>query len=294
MGIMDSIAQNTGNIEKAVIEVIDIGNREAKEEDCVKVLGSGGMVPDTSFVNTDMLSDVLTNTLKMGGITDEYVETVGKKGRKYYQVQFNPSTLQLSGHAGGLISKIDYSAGEKGNPPPPEHEPGEHPPEDMKPKRSATYERGNTYISLTVSLLFDCCDPQDAFLDDKIALNPTSIGTGVAKGVMGAMGKKKTSIQKDVEGFIGALRNKYTRLVTFHWGDFSYSGMLQSIGANYTMFNVNGEPLRATVDISIVCADDETWPNSLAVWQKKYKSSFENGSESFVKNSKKVGNLLNF
>ena len=108
------------------------------------------------------------------------------------------------------------------------------------------------------------------------------------------MGQKKTSIQTEVEGFIAALRNSRTRLMTFNWGNFCYTGVLRSVGANYTMFNPNGEPVRATVDLSMVCADDEQWPNSLSVWQQRYINAFrKSGSESFVKTEQKAGSLVN-
>jgi len=106
--------------------------------------------------------------------------------------------------------------------------------------------------------------------------------------------KKKKTVQRQVEGFIGALRNENTRLISFNWGDICYSGVLRRVGAEYTMFNVTGEPVRAKVGLTIMCADVKEWPNSVAVWQERYKSSYLGGSESGVKASQKLGNLLNF
>jgi len=97
-----------------------------------------------------------------------------------------------------------------------------------------------------------------------------------------------------VEGFIGALRNENTRLITFNWGKLCYSGVLRRVGAEYTMFNVTGEPVRAKVGLTIMCADVKEWPNSVAVWQERYKNSYLGGSESGVKASQKLGSLLNF
>ena len=288
-GILDnigsSITDNLGIIEKAIIEVIDMSGREVKEKKAPRVVG-GTNRPDASISagNSLMNKGILADELKGmagGAVSDRYVETVANKGRRYFTVQFNPASLQLSGHAGGLVQKMNYGGEDR-----------DHDGRD-DPHQSASYTRGITSIILSVSLLFDSCDNQTAFLDDKLTLNPTSVGTGIAKAALSETGKKKISIQKEVEGFISALRNRYTRLITFHWGEFNYSGILRSVGVNYTMFNPDGEPVRATVDLSIMCADDELWPNSLAVWQQRYIKAFKS-SESLVKASQKAGSLLNF
>lgn len=284
--MLNSITENLGVVEKAIIEIVDLSKRNTMEKKSVRVVGRADPLADAgiragnALVNSGLLNDELSAV--MGSeVSDRYVDLVADKGRRYFTVQFNPSSLQLSGHAGGLVQKMNYG--------------GEDKDHDGRPDRhqSASYTRGITSISLSVSLLFDCCDPQAAFLDDKLTLNPTSVGKGVAKSIMQATGNKKTSVQTEVDGFIAALRNKYTRVITFNWGEFVYSGVLRSVGVNYTMFNPNGEPIRATVDLSIMCADDEKWPNSLAVWQERYRTAFDK-SESFVKASQRAGSLLNF
>ena len=294
-GAMDlmagNLANNLGNVEKAIIELVDLRDRVVKVEDGVKVqtgsrAGLGGM-KGTGFASTGMLSDYaksMTESIvgENGGTTvKSYVDTSDLKNAKkrYYTVQFNPGSLTLTGHGGGLVQKMDYS---KGN--------GE-----------ITYTQGDTNISLSVSLLFDSVDPADAFMDGKISASLTTMGTGVAKSVLSAMGKKKNSVQTEVEAFVAAIRNKYTRLITFHWGDFAYSGVLKSVNVTYTMFNVTGDPVRAKVDLSIMCADNDS-PNSFSWWQDKYMQAFGTdkiagqkgfGSESFTNASQKVGNLLN-
>lgn len=303
-GIKNSISDNTGVTEKAIIEVIDLTDRKVAEQKAIRVIGKAGATgadarsrAGSSLMNMGMLADELKGGLKGGlgitELTDEYIEKVANKGRRYFTVQFNPTTLRLSGHAGGFVQKTNFGD-ENPKDKKKKGEGGKGGPDDgHEEKRSASYSRGITNIILSASLLFDCCDNQAAFLDDKIALNPVSMGKNVAKGVMSAMGKKKTSIQTEVEGFIAALRNHNTRLITFHWGEFNYSGILRSVGANYTMFSPGGEPLRATVDFSMTCADDEQWPNSLAIWQERYIEYFK-VSDSFVKTSQKAGSLLNF
>ena len=287
MGLMDSItgsaAQNTGNIEKAIIEILDLRERGLVEKQAVMIVGGqGGGAPtyqnnaDNSYTNLGVMSDSIK---KMAGFgkderpDDEKLKMIASNNWKRYQVKFNPNTLRLSGHSGGVVSQLDYgSEGEEG--------------------KGNQYGKGDTTIIMNVQLLFDACDPQDAFMGDKANNSVTSMATGVGKAVLTGLGKKKITVQTDVEGFIGAIRNEYTRIITFHWGELNYSGVLRSVRAVYTMFNITGDPVRATVDLSITCADNELSDASLAVWQQRYKDSFTNGSESFAYSNGTANSLI--
>ena len=292
MGVMDTvtgaIARNTGNIEKAVIEVIDRRRGDAGILPPVQVVGGQGGIPGAGgganamakgakalkkfkgYADKGLLKD------EMGDMeaSDEMIESIVKRKTRVFVVQFNPSTLQLSGTSGEYVQKLDFSDENKSN--------------------EASYAPSDTMINMSVSLLFDACDPFEAFQADKLNITSLSnLGTGIAKTAMSATGNKKNSIQKEVEGFVGALRNPKTRLVTFHWGNISYSGILKGVDVQYTMFSLVGEPIRATVDMNIMCAHSDMYPNSLAVWQERYKKAFGKGSESFVKTTSKFNKILN-
>jgi len=278
-----SVTQNLGNIEKAVIEVVDLRGREINLQSAVPVIGGnqlpgfGSAVPGAgSLINKGSLNDYIGGVLGLNNeklqLEEEYLKGLAERKRRF-TVQFNPSSLRLSGHSGGMANMLDYHEGNN---------------------NEATYGSVVTTVSLSVELLFDSMDPQDAFAGDKTNLAPTNVAKGVANAFLSK--KKKKTVQRQVEGFIGALRNEHTRLITFNWGDFCYSGVLRNVNAEYTMFNVTGEPVRAIVALSIMCADASLWPNSLAVWQERYKQSFNKGSESFSKTTtfeQKAGSLLN-
>ena len=287
MGVMDTLSsvgssamENLGNIEKAMIEVIDLRGREITRQSAVIVAGANSITGFASaadagsLVNMGNLYDYVGSMLgldnKKEEMEDAYVRNLATN-KKVFTVQFNPSSLRLSGHSGEVMPKLNYDA----------------------ENDEASVAPVDTTISLSVDLLFDSMDVQDAFMSDKISSSTTDIGKGVANGILSATGNKKKTIQRQVEGFIGALRNENTRLITFHWGEMSYSGVLRSVSAEYTMFNVTGEPVRAIVSLTIMCVDASIWPNSVAVWQEQYKNAFGNGNESFVKTSQKMGNLLN-
>ncbi len=273
MGFMGSVAQNTGNIEKAIIEIMDLRERDIIEKDAIKIVGGQGGITGSSasfsqnamgsLTNSGVLTDAVSKMVGMKDdekVNDTMLQSIALQNWKRYQVKFNPNSLHLSGHSGGMVQKSEFG---KDN--------------------GLEYSRGSTTIMMSVQLLFDACDPQDAFMGDKSNLSPTSVATGAAKAFLSGTGNKTITVQPEVEGFIGAIRNRYTRIITFNWGNISYSGSLRNVRAQYSMFNPTGDPVRATVDLSIMCADDDELSGaSLAVWQERYKSAFINGSESFA------------
>ena len=285
---MDAVSR-TGNIEKAVIEIIDMRGRKVIVEPPVEVQGGGltgklssaVSLPSLKASNTLAGISALTDTVndiakgsKLNVLEGPASLLSGIEGatRKLFYVQFNPNELSLSGYGGGLASKTDFS--EKGN--------------------SITFDKADVRITLNVRLIFDKVDPQDAFMADKANTSTTAMATGAAKAALRAKGKKDYSVQTEVEGFIAALRSKYTRRITFHWGTMTYTGILNRVSAQYTMFNVQGLPVRAFVNLSLVCADEAVSPSSMGMWQAYYQELFEAGNQSYVKAAEKAGNLLNF
>ena len=66
----------------------------------------------------------------------------------------------------------------------------------------------------------------------------------------------KPLVKQQVEGLLAALRNKYTRKVSLIWGTLSYSGYLNTVQASYVMFHAKGSPLRAEVQVGILCMEE--------------------------------------
>ncbi len=90
----------------------------------------------------------------------------------------------------------------------------------------------------------------------------------------------KDTVKPQVEGFIAALRNPRTRHITFAWGKMCYTGILNSVDINYTMFSYYGRPIRAEVAMSIVCIDDNLESDNMGSWQKYYMETFQNEQQS--------------
>jgi hypothetical protein len=63
------------------------------------------------------------------------------------------------------------------------------------------------------------------------------------------------SVQPEVEQFLAIMKRNYSRIITFYWGTVSYTGVVNSIDAQYVLFNALGIPTRAIVDLSIMISE---------------------------------------
>ncbi|MBD5527287.1 MAG: hypothetical protein HDR02_02610 [Lachnospiraceae bacterium] len=289
MSFLDSVSQRSGNIEKAIIEIIDLRGRKVVVEPPVEVQGGGlagrqSSIPSMpalnafeTFTDASSLAGTIAYVDKAagldvsGGLSDP-LPYVNGATRKLFYVQFNPNELSLSGYAGRPVKRMDFS----------------------KEGIASEYTMANPRITMNVKLIFDKTDPQDAFMGDKLNMSVTSIATGGVKAVRSLTGKKDNSVQTEVDGLIAALRSTYTRRITFHWGTMNYTGILNRVSAEYTMFNVLGLPIRAYVDLSLTCADESVSPGSMGIWQEYYEQLFDIGDQSYVKAAQKAGNWINF
>ncbi|MBR5420222.1 MAG: hypothetical protein IK115_03630 [Lachnospiraceae bacterium] len=256
MGV-NSFGSFFGDIEKAVIEIVDNRGTELKVNGPVgvNIAGQGGY---GSFVSAPAVPGEAANG------PASYLQAAGQKSllntleggvkrsasRKRYVVQFNPSSITLRGHGEGYVPTISYTK------------------ETTDPKP----DKQSVRIFFSVRLVVDQVDNFDAFLEDKTNLSPTQLGQNILKQI--PKFKKEPSVKDTVEGFIGALRCTDTRIVTFHWGQMNYSGVMNNVNAQYVMFNRKGQPVRAYINLSLQCTHDDPLPNSLGPWEAAYEKAF--------------------
>lgn len=157
-----------------------------------------------------------------------------------FPVQFNPSELEIT-VTGDQIEKMDIQ--------------GKVETDVPEPPKEKSGSMSMVHAELSVKLIFDRVVNQDAFLSDKMNLTGT-------KGVAGNI-----SVQPEVEGLIAALQNCYTRVVTFQWGDFTFTGSLETVQAEYTMFSPSGNPIRANVSLDI---SQDRADGTLMEWRSQY------------------------
>lgn len=216
-------------------------------------------VPNRNALNVDDISAILKsgNPVPATALAEE---------TKLFTVQFNPSELSLS--AKGEQVQKQSSAQRPGEPPVVESYTVE-PPE----------------VTFSVRLMFDHVMNQDAFLADKIIPTAAMVAGNIRK-----LTAKEYSVRPEIEGLLAVLQNRYTRLVTFQWGDFSFTGSLESVDAEYTMFSIFGRPIRGTVSLQIV---QSSAYETMVRWQNDYKKAFGSGVADLTTTSQKLGGIFN-
>lgn len=188
---------------------------------------------------------------------------------KRFRVQFNPSELQVYATS-DPIEKLSAQQRE-----------GEG-------QREAVVDSPvSGRLELSVSLIFDHMNVSTSFMMEKNLL-PVS-ASGITNLVTLGMDKQFT-VQTEVEGFIAALRNLYTQQATFEWSDFTFTGALLYVGAQYTMFSTNGTPVRAKVSLRL---RQEKNGRHLDKWFEDYEKAFGGDKSNLVRPEQYVGNLLN-
>ena len=126
---------------------------------------------------------------------------------------------------------------------------------------------GTAKLQLTVELIFDAMSTYDAFMWDKFSASILSSGvnasaiTNAANMMKDLTGKRKVlSVQPEVEALLAALRDPFTRTISFRWADFTFIGSIETVRAAYTMFSPSGHPIRASMMMRITHEMD---PNML-------------------------------
>ncbi|MBQ6442999.1 MAG: hypothetical protein IJJ13_10480 [Lachnospiraceae bacterium] len=207
----------------------------------------------------------------LGGLIGGKLGIGGARNDKYdkvFKVQFNPSSLQISSQGGGeIVQKTSYANGKKNS--------------------AGSIEMSVTmpHVEMSVQLIFDSLtDNYKAFASDLANFSTTNLineGLNLVDNLVGEKLLGSSSgigVQGAVEGFVAAMRNKYTRQVCFEWGDLYYQGEFKSVNATYTMFDSVGRPVRAKVNMSIYLQDESVSNGELGHWESAYDEVFGNGS----------------
>ena len=253
----DFASSITGNIETAMLVIHDY--REIAEG----LKNNGANAAETKKA-IDSMRRASTKDALVRGTPVTYV---GSKER-VLKVHFNPSRLTMNAAILPMAKK------------------------DTTGQGSRTLAVSDPKLTLSVSLIFDDMDPYDAFMWDKFTKGLSS--SGIANGVKAIqdLGQKRKvhSVQGQVEALISALRNPYTRQISFRWADFVFIGQLNSVQANYTMFSPSGRPIRAEVHLRI---RHEMDPGLLVSWYKKFEQAFGDKTSNLMKPEQGYESLLN-
>ena len=248
----------TGNIETALLVIHDYRNAAAQME-------ADGANQDSILL---AVKDARIQQTA-ARLSDEAPPTYTGSEDKMLRVQFNPS--QMSVYASAMPKQLKDATSEAA--------------------RSATAEDVKN-LSLTVKLLFDDMDTYDAFMWEKFAFGLTAGGVSnmINAGRAIADKSKVHTVQWQVESLIAALRNPYTRTISFRWADFAFTGQLSAVQAQYTMFSTSGRPIRAEVMLRI---RHEMDPSMLKSWYKNFDEVFNKPAANLVRREQNYSSLLN-
>lgn len=288
-----------GVVEKAVIVFEgSLDTTEIKREKPAargnRAVGSFGAISAASGFK-DTAAAVMKTAGK--GLVNMVSGTLGLNGylpdnTDGFEVQFNPATIVLNARGGALRAKINR---------------GESTTSESLKKSGRTRKDETTpaTIEFSVDLIFDDVNNDDAFMEER--LNPLSggeIGKTVAKTVSkaataanllpeGLQQKQFFSVRETVEAFTCAARVSHISRATFNWGKISYTGVVNSVTADYTMFNPKGEPIRAVVHFGMLMMDSESTGSVESYWESIYEEAFGQGSAPKVSALNKYSGALN-
>lgn len=276
MDILKSAGQSlTGAVTKAYLQFED-ERLTAKEVQVTQVAareaqkaGVGGAFGNLAKKAGEVVESAQNAAEAIGEMANSAVAPAAKRK---YEVKFNPKeiTIQARGGNGELIQKMNYAA---------------------EGKVSAKFSEMRTSIMMNVPLIFDDMERTDAFMFEKLTDPLALTRTAVTSIVNDGMGKSY-SVRPQVEGFIGALHDEKTRKITLCWGKMAYKGILNAVDAEYTMFNMSGNPIRAVVNLRIILVDSTVKDNNMGIWQESYKEIFKD-DYSVGSYTSFGGNLLN-
>lgn len=220
----------------------------------IKGTPSRATVPGTK--NIQAMSSILS------GIP---VEADGDKS-EIMRVQYNPSSLSIRANA----STIQINSIQK---------PGE--------TSAVQQQERPPSIVLTVKLVFSAVNSKDAFMADKFRLSAgdmASAGVAIAKTAAGGY-----SVRPQIDGLMGLIMDLETQAVAFVWQDMVFEGQVSELRSSYHMFNMSGNPISGSVDISITQSLNES---SLSSGDKALELCFAKGMAE--KNPlEKASNLIN-
>lgn len=181
-----------------------------------------------------------------------------KQGEDAYETvtfQFNPASLRISAYGGGMAPMAVYGSvkgAASGN-------------EAKNGNDQMDYGPIDETVTVSFKVVFDAVRNQWAFLSDMSNLGPTSLIKQGADLIKPAGG----TVRPIAEGFLAVVRNSSTRRVIFQWGGMRYGGYLNKAQCRYTMFDIQGEAVRAEIDLALVCSCHNGYDNGKE-WRERY------------------------
>lgn len=199
---------------------------------------------------------------KMGKMFAGKSNPPSTQGNQVFQVQYNPSSMQLTANSKSISVKSIQQGAESG---------------------AVVQQERSPSMVLRVELIFDAVNNQDAFYGDLL-----NVGVGTAIGV-GKMFAEKQTVAPQIEGLIAAMLNNNTRKVTLYWGTIVFAGVVNEATASYSMFSRHGRPIRGNISLQLTQTIEEN--TTVAYWDNALSAAFDSQSGAGI--NEKLNGLFN-
>ena len=163
-----------------------------------------------------------------------------------FELPFNPSSIRLEAVAGGGHKKVTTTGG-------------------------VNYGTVDPRVQVSFTVYVDEVNNYDAFLYERV---DKSGAVGLARTAYHAVSGQEYSVAVYAEGLLASLRSAENSHIIFSWGKMTYEGTLNSVEAKYTMFNPDGNPIKAEIHIRILCVSGEK-KTVREEWRIKYEDALK-------------------
>lgn len=221
-------------------------------------IAGGASIGAIKSATASIQNQVLSNSISMGWKeTQEYISIIKKKNFIPVSVQYNPKSIRFRSYNGRITSggvATDQGMG------------------------SQTQMQMKATTHMSFQLVFTDIALKDAFMWEKFRLSIRDAAAAAAEIVRVTNGGQHT-VKREVEGLIGMMCRPETRRVLFAWGDMAYQGEVTNLDAKYTMFNPDGNPIMATVDVTVqqIADASDTRKADEDYWNASFDRLFKNG-----------------
>ncbi len=195
----------------------------------------------------------LAKQAEINKLSNEVATGLASSSFLKFEVQYNPNTLSIRTNAG---RHKEYRAmGDSG-----------------AMQYAITDRPATTYMD--VQLVFEDVNTQDAFVRSNLNLNVNNV-KDMAVNAVRKLNNDHPTVKPQVEGLLSLLNMENTRRVVFFWSNMFFHGVLESVDATYNMFNKIGEPIKASVNLTIrQAATGDEYKTDQEYWTKAFDDAF--------------------
>ncbi|GEM_PF-1086802 len=119
-------------------------------------------------------------------------------------------------------------------------------PKEIKSDKASKWQKKDKQGAEGAQFEYQQGEPRTLVMDLFFDTSIDDMGNVEKKWVTGLLRMTNPSVTAPDGG-----DKKYPPLVTFVWGDFKFTGIVDKIAVQYLMFNSNGDPVRAKANVSM-------------------------------------------